>query len=179
MLKRNADSKVTFSYPEYYSSSRYSGNEAPRRAPVFQNNSGISMTVVAAALGIDVQPGDRLTAYRDGEVCGVSEADADGVFYLNVGDTHHTSTAAPQLTFVLERDDELLGVTTRSEISFAPDAAYGTPEQPTAISFLSAGNLDADGWYDISGRKVVNDSMKNDKLHRGVYIHNNQKVIIK
>ena len=179
MLKRNADSEVTFSYPEYYSSSRYSGHEAPRRAPVFQNNSGISMTVVAAALGIDVQPGDRLTAYRDGEVCGVSEADADGVFYLNVGDTHHSSTAAPQLTFVLERDDELLGVTTRSEISFAPDAAYGTPEQPTAISFLSAGNLDADGWYDISGRKVINNSMKNDKLHRGVYIHKNQKVIIK
>ena len=174
MLKHNADNAITFDYPTYLVS-RYNGaNEAQRRAPIFENNSGISMTVVAMALGVDVLPGDRLTAYRDGEVCGISDADEEGLFYLNVGDTHHSLTVNPQLTFTIERDDELLGMTTRSAIRFTPDAAYGTPDTPTAINFVNADNLDADGWYDLSGRKV-----NNEKLHRGVYIHNNQKVFIK
>lgn len=179
MLKRNADTEVSFAYPDYFSRSRYGGLEAPRRVPAFRNSSGTSMTVVAVALGIDVLPGDRLTAYRDGDVCGVSIADEDGVFYLSVGDTHHSSTGAPHLTFTLERGDEFLGATTRSDVSFMPDAAYGTPVQPTAIRFVSAENLDADGWYDLGGRKVTNERRGNAILHRGVYIHNHQKIIIK
>lgn len=35
--------------------------------------------------------------------------------------------------------------------------------------------IDSDGWYDLSGRKMAN----NRKLPAGVYIHNNEKIIIK
>ena len=169
MLKRNQDSDASFYYPYYFSGSRYGGGKAPRK-PAYENVSGRSMTVVAVADGVEVQSGDRLTAYRGAEVCGIAEADEQGVFYLSIG-ADGTNEA---LTFTIERDDEVLAVTTRSQIGYVSDAALGTPDEPTAISFLSTDQMYGDGWYSISGIKLNKRPTKH-----GIYIHNNEKIVIK
>lgn len=172
MLKRNADGEATFYYPYYYDS-RYNTSEvkAIRRAPAYENVSGTSMTVVAVAEGVEVMTGDRLTAYRSAEVCGIAEANEQGLFFLNVGDTDN---AIPQLTFTIERDGEILAASTRSQMDYKANAAIGTPNEPTAISFIAADSLEADGWYTVGGIKL-----NKRPTQTGVYIHNNRKVIIK
>ena len=171
MLKRNADSEVSFYYPAYLSNSRYRGDANAKRAvPLFQNTSGTSMTVVAKADGVEVEQGDRLVAYRGNEVCGIAEADEQGMFYLNVGDVDVLKKA---LTFTLEREEEVLAVTTRSQMDYQSNAALGTPDEPTTISFTTADGFDTDGWYTMTGIKLA----KQPRM-RGVYIHNNKKVIV-
>lgn len=176
MLKRNADNKVTFSYPLYTGDNRYNMTTMAQQAPAFQNVSGSSMTVVAMADGVEVQPGDRLTAYRGAEVCGIAEADELGVFYLNVGGTEDAqiSMINSQLTFMIERDDEMVALTSKPQMVYQPDAALGTPNEPTIISFTSADDFEADGWYLLNGIKL--DKRPNKA---GVYIYNGKKKVIK
>lgn len=172
MIKHNADDEVAFSYPQYVNVSRYSGRNA-FSAPRFVNMSGTSMTVVAVAEGIEVEPGDRLYAYRGMELCGIAESDEQGLFYLNVGDIPSFSTSQ-SLDFVLERDDEIIAITTQRQLSYKVNATLGTPDEPTAINFLSADQMEADGYYTLSGIKL------NKRPHQqGIYIHNSKKVIIK
>ena len=174
MIKHNANDEIRFSYPEYANVSRYSGSNA-FSAPRFVNTSGTSMTVVAEAEGIQVEPGDRLCAYRGAEVCGIAEADEQGLFYLNVGDIPASAPSASEnLNFVLERDDEIIAITTRHQLDYKVNAALGTPDEPTAISFLSADQMEADGWYTLSGIKLAERPRQ-----QGIYIHNNKKEIIK
>ena len=176
MLKRNADSKATFSYPLYSSDNRYNMAALAKEAPAFQNVSGTSMTVVAMADGVEVQPGDRLTAYRGAEVCGIAEADELGVFYLNVGGSEDAqiSMINSQLTFMIERDDEMVALTSKPQMVYQPNAALGTPNAPTIISFTTADDFEADGWYLLNGIKL--DKRPNKA---GVYIYNGKKKVIK
>ena len=172
MLKRTQDSEVGFYYPYYFSGSRYGGGKAPRK-PAYENTSGSSMTVVAIADGVEVQPGDILTAYCDAEVCGIAVAEEQGVFFLSIG-ANGTYKSHGNLTFTIERDNEVVATTTHSQISYMTDAALGTPDEPTAIRFLSTDRMDGDGWYSISGIKLSKRPTKH-----GVYIHRNEKIIIK
>ncbi len=170
MLKHNADNEVRFYYPIYFSASRYGGvgkNKAPRHV----NTGSTSMTVIALAEGIDIQPGDRLTAYRGAEVCGIAEADRQGLFFLSVG---NCDEAQKGLRFTVERDDELIAVTDNSQLSYIPDAALGTLEEPTAIQFLSTDSFDGKGWYTLGGIKL-----NKRPAQRGVYLHNGKVVTIK
>ena len=173
MLKRIADSEATFYYPYYYLDSRYSSSDAAaaHRVPAFQNVSGTSMTVVAVAEGVEVQPGDRLTAYRGAEICGIAEANEQGVFFLSVGDADNVSR---QLSFTIERDDEIVAASTRNQMSYQANADLGTLSEPTAISFIAADTFDADGWYTVGGVKL-----NKRPTQTGVYIHHNEKVVIK
>lgn len=184
MLKRTQDSEVDFYYPYYFSGSRYGGGKAPRKS-IYENTSGSSMTVVAIADGVEVQPGDRLTVYHGAEVCGIAEADEQGVFFLTIGangtngtyetyGTNRTNESHGNLTFTIERDNQVLATTLHSPISYMTDAALGMPDEPTAIRFTSADSFDADGWYSISGIKLSKRPTK-----AGIYIHNNEKIIIK
>ncbi len=174
MLKSGSDETITFNYPYYQSSSRYGGESLG--APAHENVSGTNMTVVARAEGAEVQPGDRLVAYRGMEVCGIAEADEESVFYLVVGG----SNAAPgerdsdELTFTLERDEEVLAVTTSRQMTYRVNDALGTPDAPTTISFLPVGQMEADSWYDLGGVKLTRRPSQ-----RGIYIHNHEKVFIK
>ena len=137
------------------------------------------MTVVAMAEGVDVELGDRLTVYQGAEICGVAVADEQGVFYLNVG-AHEPNGAEDKLgtneslSFMLERGEEVVAVTNRSQMRFVPNASHGTPDEPTAINFTNANAFDSDGWYTLNGIKLSKQPQQ-----RGVYIHNNEKVIIK
>ena len=170
MLKHNTDNEVQFCYPIYLGASRYGGlgkNKAPRHV----NTGSTSMTVIAVAEGIDIQPGDRLTAYRGAEVCGIAEADQQGLFFLSVGDG---DIAQKGLRFTVERDDELIASTDNSHLSYIPDAALGTLDEPTNINFVSIESFDGEGWYTLGGIKL-----NKRPVQHGVYIHNGKAVTIK
>ncbi|MBR1713281.1 MAG: hypothetical protein IJ722_07745 [Alloprevotella sp.] len=168
MLKRNTDSEATFNYPYYLGQSRYNGGVTK---PAYVNTSGTSMTVVAKAKGITTEEGDILTAYRGAEVCGVAVANAEGTFFLNIGDT---DAVDDELSFTLERDEEIIGQAVGCQMQYAPNAALGTPANPTAISFARSSESYGEGWYTVSGIRL-----HKQPRETGVYIHNNEKVIIK
>lgn len=170
MLMRKADSNATFNYPLYYGKTRYNGSTSMLPA-AFHNTSGTSMTVVATATGIDTEEGDVLTAYRGAEVCGVAIADADGLFFLNVGDVDAASDA---LSFTLEREEEIIGQAAGRQMFYAPNAAHGTPELPTAINFVESREVYGEGWYTVGGIRLTK-----RPTEVGVYIYNNEKVMIK
>ena len=172
MLKHIADNEITFYYPIYVGSSRYSGFGGKKNAPLHVNTSGTSMTVVAKADGIEVQPGDRLSAWRGAELCGVSVANEHGVFYLNVGDAEMVPTK--DLIFTLERDEEIIASTDQRQMQYVPNAAHGTPDEPAAIRFVGIDSFSGDGWYTLSGIRL-----SKRPTQQGVYIHNKEKVIIK
>ena len=204
MLKRNAPGDAYFKYPTYYSPSRYASGVKAMHAPLYDNKTATSMTVVAVADGIEVRPGDVLTVYSGAEVCGIAKADADGIFYLNVGapSTSHFSpltshpvggdlqspvggdlqsptslaptSLAPYLTFTLERDGEVIASAGGRQMLYVPNAALGTPNEPTAILFADSDSYECDDWYSLDGIKLSGKPRKS-----GVYIHNNGKVIIK
>ena len=81
--------------------------------------------------------------------------------------------ATDHLTFTIERDGELVAAT-QSRMSYVPDAALGTPDEPTAISFLPTDHTGGDGWYSISGVRL-----SKRPTQQGIYIHRNEKVVIK
>ncbi|MBO6190091.1 MAG: hypothetical protein J6N92_04680 [Alloprevotella sp.] len=170
MLKRNADTTVSFFYPLYYGKSRYDGGQRTP-TPSFVNKSGTSMTIVATAEGIQAEPGDVLTAYRGAEVCGVAVADAEGLFFLSVADA---DAVADHLSFTLERDDEVVAQAAGNAFRYIPNAALGTPEKPTAINFVNSNEAYGDGWYTVAGVRLTK-----RPTDTGVYIYNNQKVLIK
>lgn len=52
--------------------------------------------------------------------------------------------------------------------------------QTTGVEKLDVDDNDSDNvYYDLSGRKIVSGTLSNGKLPKGIYIHNNKKVIIK
>ncbi len=171
MLKRSAPDQVQFRYPTYYGQSRYASKAPTLQHPLHENRSGSSMTVVAVIDGISVEEGDTLMVWHKAECCGVAVADANGLFFLNVGGG--TDGTSSDLTFTIERDGELLA-TAINPLRYVPDASYGTPKQPVTLSVERSTRNDSDGWYDLSGRK-----MGYRHLPTGVYIHNNKKMRIK
>ena len=173
MLLRHQDSEATFYYP-YYIDSRYRSESGAREVLSFDNAGATSMTMVAVAEGVDVMPGDRLTAYRGEDICGVAEADGQGVFFLNVGDAENATTR--QISFTLERDGDVVAETTRSRMTYAADAALGTPDNPTVINFAAAtdDSDDSDEWYTVGGIRL-----RERPNRRGIYIRNNEKVTVK
>lgn len=171
MLKNNGKESIDFAYPAYIGESLYTDSKVGLQAPAFQNTSSTSMTVVAVADGIQVEPGDVLTAWRGAEPCGKAVADEERVFYLNVGDA---DAATKELSFTVERDEEVIASAGGRQMQYVPDAALGTPDKPTAIRFLNFDTLDEYGWYSLDG------ILLQGKPNRpGVYIHHHEKVIIK
>ena len=173
MLKRSAANSASFYYPAYSRSSRYASGIKAMRSPLYYNAGRTSMTVVAVADGIATEQGDVLTAWRGAECCGVAVADADGVFYLNIGDTP-SGSSTETLTFTLEHEGQLVGTAAGRQWRYTPDAALGTPNEPTAINFVDSDAFSGDGWYTLEGIKLQSKPRK-----RGVYIHNSRKEIIK
>ena len=171
MLKNNSTKTISLEYPSYTGETRYNESNAKKQAPAFHNASGTSMTVVALAEGVDVEPGDVLTAWRGAELCGKAVADDEGVFYLNVGDA---DVATTNLNFTIERNDEVVASAGGMQMRYVPNAALGTPDEPTAIRFVDSDALNGDGWYTLDGVKLP----KKPTIF-GVYIYNNKKMIIK
>ncbi len=164
MLYRNAEDSTSFRYPYVEPGSTYfEGTILMLRAnPTYAN----TMTLAASAQGIELQQGDRLLAFSDGELRGEAQS-IDQVFYLSIGG----DKKAP-LSFAIEREGEIIA-TTAEVMVFEKNAVSGSPTEPTAISFVRA-DLTQQGWYTIDGVKLQNKPQR-----KGVYIYNGKKKVIK
>ncbi len=168
MLRRQNDDEVNFSYPLYYSDSRYreTGYAAPRH-----NIHATTMNIVAEVSGVETLAGDTLVAYSGSERCGTAVDDGNGTFYLNVG---VNEDLAQNLTFCIERGGEVVAVT-RSKIGYKADKVLGSPGQPTRIDFTAVDEFEDDGgWYTLSGIKL-----NGKPQEQSVYIHNGKAVFVK
>ena len=171
MIKSGSDEPLKFLYPIYSGNTRYSGEENNSRqaAPLFHNASANTMNIIAQAVGVETQEGDRLQVFRGAEMCGMAEINNDQVFFLSVGDTESTSEG---LSFAIERDGEIIAVT-GDQMGYRSNTVVGTADQPTAIHFATVSNLQDGQWYDMQGRKLTERPTR-----KGVYIYNGQKKIV-
>ena len=130
----------------------------------------MTMTVVAEAVGVDLEEGDQLVAYANGEVVGSEtlQADGDNLFYLSIEGENNTP-----LSFAIERGGEMIA-TTSDVMTYEANAISGSPAEPTKISFVQIDQLPQDGWYTLQGIKLQHAPTKS-----GVYIYNGHKQVIK
>ena len=189
MMKSLKDS-ASFVYPYYSTGGTVSGSRAMTRGGQ-SSAEGLgrsTMCVCAVVEGFELQDGDRLLAFADGECCGAAAYsqpagdEAGEPFYLSISGDHQ----AP-LRFAIERGGEMVAATA-AVMDFRPNAVVGSPDEPTAISFTGdltgiriaeLTNGTNDELYDLSGRKVVSRQSSDRKLRKGVYIQNGEKVVIK
>ena len=171
MLYRNGDEDAQFRYPFYEPGSNFFEHTAQNRAPMYY---GRNMSVVATVEGIDVQEGDRLLAFADGELRGEATvldgtvAETSGpLFYLTIAGDKKVS-----LSFAIERDGTLVAATAEV-MRYENNAVSGTLSEPTAIHFVKT-DVGADSWYTLQGYKLGR-----KPTQKGVYIHNGKKQIVK
>jgi hypothetical protein len=174
MLKRQASDEVKFVYPIYFNDSRYSGDNEPSAVKRLSVRTATTMNIVAAVEGVEAEAGDKLVVFRNGDRMAEAELTTDetqNLFYLNIGSDANSKDA---LTFVLERDGEVVAMT-GSQISYAADKVLGTPEQPTYINFTSIDEMPHDDqWYSLSGVLLGEKPTRS-----GVYIYNGNAVVVK
>jgi len=175
MLHRQGTTEAQFCYPYYEPGTTFienSVNKAPQRG----SNFSTTMSVVAEAVGIEMEDGDRLLAFAGGELVGdtqlqslpVREGHEGGLFFLSIeGDVE-----AP-LSFAIERGDEIIA-TTGEVMRYEADGISGSPAMPTQISFVTVDQLPKDGWYTLQGIKL-----QDAPTQSGVYIYNGKKQVIK
>ncbi len=168
MIRHNGNTEITFSYP-YYNKSRYStALGSGKQAPLFRNNTGSSMNIIAQVEGIELEEGDRLVAYMGAETVGIAEAGDEGLFFLTVGQGNNN-----RINFTIEHDGEIIATTSRS-MPYIDNSLSGSIDEPTIISFTESDLTEGEGWYTVSGIRLA--KKPNTK---GVFIHNGQKVTIK
>ena len=98
-------------------------------------------------------------------------ADNEHNYYLNIGSDDNTDQA---LTFVLERDGEVVAMT-GSHISYVANKVLGTPDEPTVINFTLLAEMPHDGkWYTMGGVLIGKKPTRS-----GLYIYNGRVTTIK
>ena len=183
MMLRKGSDDVSFTYPYYDPSSNFreDWSTSARRSPAAKKSRS-TMTVSAVVEGFEVEDGDVLVAYADGEVVGKSltpdpSPNGEGsIYYLSIGSTEAPSgtvEGAP-LWFAIERDGEIVAATGEVMI-YKANAVIGSPDEPTAISFVKADGVFENGkWYTTGGLQLPK-----KPTQKGVYIFNGKKVVIK
>ena len=153
-------------------------------------NYRFTMNVSAIIEGFDLEDGDRLVAYTDGEPCGVvahasqrensevvsgETADRPEPLYLSIGGKKPAT-----VTFAIERDGDIVAIGSE-QLTFRANDIVGTPDEPFAIHFADAtgissmeGDFEEGQWYTTNGVKLAKKPTR-----PGVYIYNNSKVVIK
>ena len=186
MLLRKADANTSFVYPFYepgstfidewsYSTARAAAPAKATGRRVSGNRAKATMSVSAVVEGVEMQEGDRLVAFADGEMVGSEElrvkseefASAQPLFYLSIGGDVQTG-----IWFAIERDGEIVAATSE-QMTFTANAVIGSPDEPTKISFVQTDREDGK-WYSVSGIQLPKRPTQS-----GVYIFNGKKVVIK
>jgi hypothetical protein len=175
MLRKGATS-ASFAYPYYAleSNFREDWSQTTNRSAVALANKRSTMSVSATVEGFDTEEGDRLVAYANGETVGEAVMTADGetqlaggLFYLSIG-----GDGQQPIWFAIERDGEI--VASSGEImTFKTNDVIGTPDEPTAISFVQA-TYENGKWYTLSGVQLPK-----KPTQRGIYIFNRKKIVVK
>ena len=170
MLLRKSSSDASFVYPFYEPNSTfidewsYVSNRTPLR-----RSAKSTMTVSATVEGVELEEGDHLVAYSDGECCGEAylTSDLSPLFYLSIGGETHK-----KIWFAIERNGEIIASTSEL-MTFSTNAVVGSPDEPTIISFVHTDNEDGK-WYTVSGVQLPS-----KPTNKGIYIYNGKKIIIK
>ena len=178
MMLRKGAADATFTYPFFDLNSNFSEdwNTGTTRAAAAAKARS-TMSVSAVVEGFDVEDGDVLIAYSNGEECGSvivnstlatkGTQELSIVNYLSIA-----GDAADKIWFAIERDGEIVA-STGEIMTFKTNAVIGSPDQPTAINFMKAEYADGQ-WYSVSGMKLQKRPTKS-----GVYIFNGRKVVVK
>ncbi len=176
MMLRKAKTSTSFRYPFYEPGSTYLDEwTVEGTSAAASSRARSTMSVSAMVEGFEVEEGDRLLAFVNGEVVGNEElsledeesASAQSLFYLSISGDEE----AP-IWFAIERDGEIIA-STDEQMNFRANAIIGSPDQPALINFLSSDIADGK-WYTISGIQLA----KRPTVS-GVYIFNGKKVVIK
>ncbi|MCR5159172.1 MAG: hypothetical protein K6D37_08625 [Prevotella sp.] len=170
MLYRNAESEASFRYPFYEPGSTFFEGtvaQAPLNSQFsILNSHPFTMSLAASVVGVELQEGDRLLAFSEGELRGAATA-IDSVFSVSISGDEK----AP-LSFAIEREGEIIASTAELMV-YERNAVSGSPMAPTAINFVP-GNLPQHGWYTVEGYKL-----DGKPTRKGVYIYNGKKQIVK
>ena len=178
MMLRRGSADATFTYPFFEQTNHFSGAAAvPMRTALMAPS---TMNISAVVEGFDVEEGDRLVAYSDGEVVGTadlvtlddggtmtrSSLPATGFFLSIAGDSQKP------IWFAIEREGETVA-STKEIMSFQKNAVLGSPKAPTAIRFIQDVYENGE-WYTVAGVKL-----QQKPTQQGVYIYNGRKVLVK
>ena len=168
MMKRMGKETVQFIYPFYEPGTYFFDNvSTTNQAPRVNADHAHTMSLVAQARGVELEPGDRLLAFANNELCGATTL-ADSLFFLSIcGDQK------AKLSFAIERQGEIVAETGQV-LNYENNAVSGSPLQPTAINFVATEALPTHGWYSLQGVKL-----QQAPAQRGVYIYNGKKHIIR
>jgi hypothetical protein len=172
MMLRNGDGNASFTYPFYELGSNFREDWTSSEQRVAATSlPSTTMSLTATVAGFETEEGDRLVAYSNGEIVGAamvaSAAPAREPLYLSIG-----GDAQQPIWFAIERDGEIVA-STGEVMTFRTNAVIGSPDEPTAISFVHAGNENG-RWYTIDGMQLQQKPKK-----KGLYIYNGKKIIVK
>jgi hypothetical protein len=178
MMLRKAESDATFTYPFFDLNSNFREDWSTGTKRAAAAKSRTTMSVSAVVEGFEVEDGDVLVAYADGEEVGVSMMYAGepqtthGLFYLSISD-HKTSTGS--LWFAIERGGEIVAATDEV-MTYKANAVIGSPDEPTAINFVRTTDVafESGKWYTIGGLQL-----QKKPTRKGLYIFNGKKVVVK
>ena len=172
MMLRKAAEDAKFTYPFYEPGSNFTdfSSQAGSRSAALEAPK--TMTVSATVVGFETEEGDRLVAYANGEAVGaatvaVSGETADNTLYLSIAGDNPEG-----IWFAIEREGEIVA-STSEVMTFKANAVVGSPDEPTAISFVRAEYEDGK-WYTTNGLQL-----QNKPTRKGVYIFNGRKVVVK
>lgn len=188
MLYRHKESNVSFKYPYYEPNATFfesSNTYLDSNLGLLyvaqggaQGNYANTMTLTAVAEGVELQAGDHLLAYSDGEVRGETvvaasaldeeEDNASPTIYISISGDKKSPIA-----FVVERDGEIIAAS-HEVMSFESNARVGTPNEPTPISFVASDHISKQGWFSTQGYKL-----QAKPQAKGVYIFNGKKQVVK
>lgn len=166
MLYRKEKTSTSFVYPYFEPGTSFFDEIVKAPSDRYHNTSRSSMSLSAVTTGIDLQPGDRLLAYADGELCGTATAADDDVFYMSIG-----GEDSKLLWFAIEREGDLIA-TTPEIMTFGANAIVGRPNAPTRIDFTHC-DIPKQGWYTLDGIRLDSRPVK-----KGIYIYNGKKRVI-
>ena len=175
MLYHQHHDTVQFVYSYFEPNATFFEDTGRQNAPRATKHAR-TMSLTAEAEGIDIQEGDKLMAFANGELVGTTEAEIEDsrspLFYLSINGDQQLP-----VFFAIERDGEVIA-TTASVLEYRPDAVSGSPSQPAKIQFLQVDAADGK-WYDLNGRMVKNSNSATHTLRKGIYINNGKKKMVK
>jgi hypothetical protein len=167
MLCKADTASFTYPYYEMGSSFREDWSVSRRLAPAFAKACA-NMSVSAVVEGFEVEDGDQLIAYSNGEECGsvTVNSQLSTVNYLSIA-----GDAQQPIWFAIERGGEIVAATDEV-MTFKKNAVIGSPDEPTAINFVQV-EYENGKWYTLSGVQLPN-----KPTQKGIYIFNGKKVVV-
>ena len=168
MLLHQKENSCEFTYPYYEPGSVFFESSFDSADDGVKARKATTMCMAAVTEGVELEAGDQLVAFSDGEPCGTAVAqEDDGVFYMSM-----SAESRSPIWFAIRRGDDLIA-STRETMRYEANKVIGRPDDPTTISFIHS-DIEQEGWYTLSGIKLTGKPTR-----EGIYIYNGKKVHIK